>query len=366
MDTPVERLRAWLDQHHLIGGGRLPAERSLAVLLGCSRRQLRSALAALDGDGQLRQPSARTRVVAGPITPGDLGDSVIVLASPADLPAAGSERYQGLYQRLYSAVQDALAAAGLRQMVLPADAQMRERVCQVVMRRPAGILVLFAASREPGGQELLDSARRAGVPAVVCGDHLSSAEVASCGTAVVGFDHAAAVAAMVARAVTDGHRRLLRVRGWNPAIASCSWRDRQEQGWSRGLAAHGLHAPETVEVPIPDEGAPLDHDHHRPRILAGYLAEHLLGSEPVEAILAASDSLVPELGLACRLLGRQAALYGYDHMYDHPVLAARMTATGIRPLVTVDPNPAELARMAVSLLRTPAGPGLHLSAMRLV
>lgn len=347
-----ERLRAWLEQHRLIGGGRLPSERSLAQVLGCSRRQARSALQLLADQGVVSQPTARTRTVS----PGDLGsgpvlaNTVIVLATPADLPAVGANRYLGLYQHVYLSVSQALTQAGLTQLTMPADALMRERVCQLLMRRPAGFIVLFGASRLTGGQAVLDSAHHAGVPVVICGDELHLDEIEQSGADIVGFDHYAGVRAIIDRAVADGHRQLLRVSGWNPAQRACAWHVHQEAGWRAGLLAHGLTAPEPLEIAIPDEGAALDPDYHRPRICAGYIAEHVLGPQPPTAFIASSDSFVPELGLACRLLGREVACYGYDNLHDHPVLAPRMRASGFRPAATIDLAPQALGEMAVALI----------------
>ena len=347
-----ERLRAWLEQHRLIGGGRLPSERSLAQVLGCSRRQARSALQLLAEQGVVRQPTARTRIVA----PNDLGrgealaNTVILLATPADLPSAGTNRYLGLYQHVYLHVSRALERAGLSQLTMPADALMRERVCQLLMRRPAGFIMLFGASRLTGGQAVLDSAHHAGVPAVICGDELHADEIARSGADIVGFDHHAGVRAIIDRAVADGHRRFLRIRGWNPAQRACAWHVHQEEGWRAGLLAHGLIAPESIEIAIPDESAALDPDHHRPRICAGYIAEHVLSRYPPTAFIASSDSLVPELGLACRLLGREVAYYGYDNLHDHPVVGPRMRTTGFRPTATIDLDPQALAEMTVNLL----------------
>lgn len=348
----ADRLRAWLDQHQLIGGGRLPSERTLAALLGCSRRQARVALQSLEQQGLVSQPTARTRTVAQANLGhcASLANTVVVLATPADLPATGAGRYLGLYQRVYLGLVDALERAGMTLLTMPADALMRDRVCQLLMRRPAGFLMLFDASRVTGGQALIDSARHVGVPVVVCGDHLHPDECARNGADSVGFDHQGGVAAVVDQVMADGHRRMLRLVGWNPAFRDCAWRLRQEAGWKQGLARHGLDPAPSVEVVMPDETALDNPDHHRPRILAGYLAEHVLGPRPPQALVAASDSLVPELGLACRLLGVHAELYGYDNLHDHPMLGPRMAATGFYPRASIDLDPETLARQALDLL----------------
>lgn len=57
MTTPsaplVMRLRAWITEHQLTPGMRLPAERQLAAELGVSRSSLREALQQLISSGML-------------------------------------------------------------------------------------------------------------------------------------------------------------------------------------------------------------------------------------------------------------------------------------------------------------------------
>jgi DNA-binding FadR family transcriptional regulator len=52
-DATLVQLRAWLTRHNFPADTRLPAERELSEILGVSRGDLRKALAALEGEGQL-------------------------------------------------------------------------------------------------------------------------------------------------------------------------------------------------------------------------------------------------------------------------------------------------------------------------
>ena len=93
MSDPIaDRLRAWLDHHHLIAGGPLPAERELAGILGCSRHQARLAVLELEAAGEVSSAVGRRRVVTGNRRGADRDWSrtVVLVAAPRDVPAPGS------------------------------------------------------------------------------------------------------------------------------------------------------------------------------------------------------------------------------------------------------------------------------------
>ena len=61
----ARRLRTLIADAAFAAGSRLPAERELAVLTGCSRATVRRALITLEAEGVVVQTSARVRRVAG-------------------------------------------------------------------------------------------------------------------------------------------------------------------------------------------------------------------------------------------------------------------------------------------------------------
>lgn len=100
-----ERLRQLLDECAPLSGDRLPAERVLKTMIGCSRETLRSALASLEAEGQIwrhvgqgtfrgRPPSGRPvkdHLLLEATTPADLMDARRLL-EPQVAAAAATRR----------------------------------------------------------------------------------------------------------------------------------------------------------------------------------------------------------------------------------------------------------------------------------
>jgi DNA-binding LacI/PurR family transcriptional regulator len=312
------RLRRWIEAQRLLPGRRRPSERELATLLAVTRFQARSVLLELERSGLVRTASPRIRVVTEALAPPAFERTVAVIAPLGTSPVPGQESAATLERRVMLGLDQALRAAGLVQLTVPPDADPAH-IDELLRRRPFGWIVVAADG--PVVQRLLRPPP--GVAVCVYEDLQPASILSASAVDRVASGQREGAAQLVRWLRTQGRRRLLYVdEVVEPRRQAQAWRVERRSGCIAACAACGCVLAGEVAIPEP---AVVSDDPDlafatQARIRAGFLAEYLLGPDPVDAILAINDDAVAALHGACRLLGKEPSpgslmLVGFDNTW---------------------------------------------------
>lgn len=328
-------LRQWLAQHP---GAALPSELELVARLGVSRSTVRTVLKQLEAQGLVECLGRRQgrRAAERPRHRGVWARTVVVL-SPARIDPF-TKAHTGWLEAIEAGAMDALRQHGLYGLLM--DAQGLGDVLDDPERLPQGGLVV----RDRDSLASVRCLREHGVPTVAYGT-----EAAIEGVDQVYTDQEAGCLALTRHLLGRGRRRLLRVwtGGGDPW-----WLCQRDRGYECALREAGLEPLPPLRVPSGDPDVPqLTIFPERIRLYAGFLAEFVLGSNPVDAILSTTDRDVYAIDAALRLLGRtpqeDVDLVGYDNIWETCEERARGL---VRPLATVDKQNDLAGREMVRLL----------------
>ncbi len=273
----AERLRERILEGEFGPGGRLPAERALAIEYGVSRTIVRMALDILEAEGCLERGVGCRPVAAGvPAIP----DAGLVARRNIAVWITGEPDDVGAYSVLQG-VQAALNPDQFRVLV----ASPRGRDLQELIRCEAAFLVRLAEDADVAGailwylggeqnRELLEKARQGGKALVF----LDRRPPVGMKADFVGIDNRRAARQLVARLITAGHTRIAHVT--NNEIA-CTVADRR-QGYEDALQESGLtYDPALVRVaPFQKSG---EDQYHQ------FVGELMQLPQPPTAIFAVND-----------------------------------------------------------------------------
>lgn len=323
---------------------RIPAESRLAHRFGVCRSTIRAALTELERQGVLaRQPHRGFRVQPQAEPGGLMNQTVAVFSALENDPRPNL--FAGNDEAVESGVVDSLRAAGLNALVLHPSMAHPAGVARVARSRPFGAVVTVPASETTDRTTLFADLASSGVPLAFYGN---DAELAAFDR--VASDHEAGTAGLVERLAAAGRRRILRL--WT-VPASVSWVQAHNAGYERTVARCGLRslpAAYAPGIPFRQIGDRQSFD-QRVRHFAGFLAEHLVARQPVDAIMVVTDSETFPLAAACRLLGRHPGddvlVAGYDNDWKDAPERAWEPAI---PWATVDKHTHLLGENLISLL----------------
>lgn len=359
----ARRLRTLIADAAFAAGSRLPAERELAVLTGCSRATVRRALITLEAEGVVVQTSARVRRVAGAgASTGRGARRVVVLGGRVALGSLKGA-IAGFISTAAATCIDRLQAGDC--VPLPTVAGSR-----------SWLDVLDAEGRIDAVVALSDIATQATLsgwlatprpPLVVWAESLPSGWPKAAALNCVRHDHRAGAMALVKALAQRGCRRLA-VIWWEPLRGHVPlwWEAERLAGYSDGARAAGIESPIIVHVPQPVGGPDqrLNADIRR-RLMFGFLhdllsgnqltGDQLPGKHRCDGLLAIDDATLHAIGEALRMSGHvpgvdiQLAGYDHGHAYGAPALPF--------PAVTIDQDPMAiglaLAERVLALLAEP-------------
>ena len=331
----LRSLRSWIQEGRLSEGDALPSERELAGQFRVNRAAVRWALQALKQEQLIRYQGMRTRVVSarGALLRCDpLLEQAMVVLSSCSIPA-GSDYYdpakivwsEGVVRGAMQSVVD----AGSHLFVLPDEHIAGAFTDRVLASKPLGLIVpgVWPAAR-PAVMQLLRKADERKIRSVVYGDE---SEFASYDRVV--SDHEAGAYELTRWLIGKGYRRILNV--W-PSPADDYWYPERLAGYRRAMAEANLEALKPVLVPVLHRSFSPDAFQNQARIFAGYIVEHIVGPQSVDALMACSDSLAYCVAAACRLCGKKpntdVAIVGYDDYWDR----SPEQEYEIGPMATVD------------------------------
>ena len=270
-ESPVGRvdtfLRGWLTTNP---GEMLPPELDLVDRLGVSRSTVRTVLKQLEAQGLVQclgRRQGRRAATSRPQQRGVWAKTVLVI-SPALDPAKYART--GWLEAIEAGAMDALRQQGLYGLLM--DSAGIPDILADAQRLPLGALAVRAA--DPAHTVL--PLHRAGVTTAVFGTQAELAAIDQVYT-----DQAAGCQLLCDYLITQrGRKRLLRL--WTPQDNPW-WLRLRDEGYARAIAAAGLTPLPIVNVPpAVTNGKPLEELHDKIRIYTGFLAEYLLGPEPVD------------------------------------------------------------------------------------
>jgi DNA-binding LacI/PurR family transcriptional regulator len=356
-------------------GDALPPERALAEELGVARKTVRAALEDLVAQGMVEAPAPgrRRSRVAPPTKQGKFLAHTIVLVS--DLPPHANGRGisgTDAYAALCAQVTVEFQAQGLHVLRLSPERLHSEGLGPLLSQGPMGVLATarIGESAGGGGHALFAECRRERVPLVCYGD---TPALEGCDR--VALDEAQGAADLVRWLIGHGCRRIGRFWRVSEPHAGLAARD---TGFARACAEAGVPVLPAILPPrLPSVSYARQSTREDfldvVRSILGFLYEPLTRSDPIDALMVATDGQAYEVAAACRLLGkipnREVRIVGYDNNYRE-VVQRQWESAG--PAATIDVCHEALAHeLARLLLERVAGklgpePQCRLVAPRLV
>lgn len=355
----LRSLRGWLGEGRWVVGDLLPTEEDLCRALQVSRGTVRVALKRLENEGLLQATKGRGRTVLTAA----VGESTGLMAQTIAV-LIGSPGRPELYRRkqfekaIEAGAMEAVRAADMGMLLLHPDHLTGKQLDQFLTHRPIGVVASGALGRSAEGLQLLERLAHHGIPIVINGD----------GPALQRYDrvisdHESGSYQLTRWLLQQGRKRILRLWGAAPELY---WIAGRNAGYENAMREAGLEPLPPVYVPpAPVSEADITAEHFviRTRHYAGYLVEHLSGTNPVDAVMAHTDGSVYPIAAACRLFGKipnkDIALVGYDAFWEE---WAEREWEPIAPLATVNKHNHETGETMVRLLldrihgRAPAEP----------
>lgn len=322
----IAQIREWIRAGRFASGHALPAERELAKTMGVARVTVRSALAELVREGLLEASFRRQHRVAGLASGGLMARTVAVLSKHHQKDHAR----RGYDLAIQLDTSRLLEQAGLHVLNLNPQTLLDGGLAHLLAQRPRAVLVTYDVSESAVGPELIAACAEARIPVTAYGysPALRRCDVVTC-------DQEAGSHALTRWLLQRGRRRILRV--WR-VRAESHWLRQRDAGHERALREAGVAAlPAVVITGLPDVIADAQAWNATVRTVAGHLPEHLCGSQPIDAIMVASDPHANQVAAALRLFGKvpneDIDIVGYDHTWaEEP--SRIWESTG--PLATVD------------------------------
>lgn len=325
-------------------GQPLPSGRQLAEELQVDRGTVMRVMESLRREGRIRQVSPRIHVA----TPSAAGNSSLSLVGQSVALVSLGTRYHpghrqpGWVEFISLGALPAIEDAGMHALSFH-PARLREQgVEQLIDAKPYGVIFTDLLT-ETGEDEMLRQLHDAGVPFVVYGDGETLADYDR-----VSSDHERGGYELTRWLIGRGRKHILCF--WQEPTDT-PWLADRYRGYERAMKEAGL-APMPIAthpgIEAPRDRAAFD---RAIRLTTGYLAEHLVGPEPIDALMLTSDGETPYAAAACRLLQREpnrdVELVGYDHYWaDAPERKYEDTP----PLATIDKRNMVMGQTLVELL----------------
>ena len=351
----VDGVRDLIVDGTLGSGSVIPSERSLAAHFKVNRKAVRRALMLLAENGVVQAHGSRARTVS---------PTAVQRLLPQQVPTVRSALLQQCMLVLSPPVHDDRRgfmsaiinglAAGIREAgydtinVHPnkiADSSIDPSVIDLLRASPAGLLLPEFSPHAPVPARLLSLCAEFGVPVVLYG---SLPELAQYDRVV--SDHDSGSYQLAKWLTARGCKRILQIA---PTVPSY-WFNARRTGFERAIHESQLEllAPEKIVTRSIDKSEwTEDYFHEATRHTAGYLVPFLLGPNPVDAIVAMTDSGAHQIIAACEFLGKcpqkDVTIVGYDNYWAY---APDSKAIGYSVAATIDKLNYECGMEMVKLL----------------
>ena len=328
----------------LPAGMRLPAEAKLAQRFGISRGTLRNALDTLQEEGLVKRRRNYGCVVAQRELDESLLSRTVTLISDA-IGGVKSQLFSGHMASINSGIVDAAQAQGFDFMLIHAELGDNQVIHRLLDQRPFGVVVSSTNGDVERAAGLLQQLCDAGLPVVIHSDQLALQSFDR-----VVSDHEQGTAELMRVLAEVGRRHVLRV--WCVPDVTPWWISAHNRGYDRASQEIGLSSIEPLHVPgllLRDEYS-RENFHTRVRQITGFLLE-AYHRQKFDAIMVGTDSDVPIVAAACRLIGVEpgsdVVICGYDNYWS--TMHERHWEPSI-PFATVDKVNHHIGEQMVRLL----------------
>jgi DNA-binding LacI/PurR family transcriptional regulator len=353
----VRSLKQWVTDGRLPAGERLPPETRLAAKLNVSRSTIRLALSDLEKEGVV-SADKRRRIVLDTIKPSKtfLSDAVALITDSPDHFERSKMHGTWHSNFIHTGAIDAIRNAGYDVLNIHPSRIAGDMIQRLILQQPRGVIILREVLQTPSGQHLPQALQEGNVPFVVYGDigrARDSKKAISFDT--VASDHEYGAHELTKWLVAQGRRRILRL--WSLNITGPSekqeWINQRDLGYERAMQEAGFEALPALEIYNANRNVDTQESfQHQVRLMAGYLIEYLTMENPIDAIMAVSDSSVPVVSAALKLHGREPnrdiPIVGYDNMWQD---LYNRTFESTPPIATVDKKNLEIGYELMRLLQ---------------
>ena len=341
----------------LQSGERLPAETRLAAKLNVSRSTIRLALSDLEKEGVVSSDKRR-RMVLDRIKPDKtfLADAVALITDAPEHFERGKMHGTWHSNFIHTGAVDAIRSAGYDVLNIHPSRIAGDLIQRLILQQPRGVIIMREVLQTPSGQHLPQALQEGNVPFVIYGGigrARDSQLINSCDT--VSSDHEYGSYELAKWLIGQGRRRILRLWGLNISGANekPEWINQRDLGYEKAMQEAGLKALPALEIYNPIQGHDTQEEFQlQVRLMAGYLIEYLSGPEPIDAIMAVSDSILPTVTAALKIHHREPnkeiLIVGYDNMWED--LVSRKWES-VPPVATVDKKNLEIGRELMNLLQ---------------
>ena len=342
----MQTISDWIATGRLSKQDPLPAEMVLADQMQVSRGTARAALEELEDRGVLIKRNRKRYV-----TDQALADRQSLLKTIAligvDCADPSKYRSSGFVAATTAGALDELTVQGHNSLCLHSNNLNRTTLFNICQMRPDGA-IFFESSFIDGAQgaSLAQNLWEQNIPVTLATDG-PEYKVYDRVTA----DFKGSIEMLMTYLHEYGCRRILPI--WNDR--ETYWEDLKKESYAactKQLALPFYEGAILEDDQLIRHGYNADNFVRMTRLYAGYLAEHLLGPEPVDAIMSRSDWFVPVVAGACRLLGKEPGvdvqITGYDNRCDSGPWAP---FEPFRPLVTIDKDNDSIGRTLVEVCK---------------
>lgn len=354
----VRSLKQWVSDGRLPAGERLPPETRLAAKLNVSRSTIRLALSDLEKEGVV-SGDKRRRIVLDRIKPAKtfLADAVALITDSPDQFQRGKMHGTWHSNFIHTGAVDAIRDAGYDVLNIHPSRIAGDMIQRLILQQPRGVIIMRDVLETPSGQHLPQALQEGNVLFVVYGDHGRSRDAKKAVSFdTVASDHECGSYELTKWLIAQGRKRILRLwtTQWTGPEERREWLHQRDLGHERAMQEAGLEILPPLEI----YGGPgrsqdtAEGFRQEARLLAGYLIEYLTMAQPIDAIMAVSDSAVPAIAAALKIHGREPnqdiLIVGYDNMWQD-MKANRWEPT--QPAATVDKRNLELGSELMRLLQ---------------
>ena len=342
----AQRLEHWLQANPVADGSPMPSERTLARILETSRWAIRQAMIELAECGRIETTGPGRRITAA--TDSSAIHHAVLVVSGLPTVQLRDQGTLSIHESLFSALSQAVESAGYTKIMVPPGPDLIPRLLALAYRRPVGIIIFPGTTIDPALVHILPSLRQHQIPVTFFGDLLREIPA---GAVTVHGDHYRGSEQLVTWFHHRQARRLLYVSARSLDAQSSWWERQRFLGAQDTCRRLGLEALQRIDLPQLTFTGDGDSFHRlQSLVLVGYLHAALTGGDPIDGILVINDGLCFAVAAACRQLGYEPVLVGYDATWlKHlPLIAVH----GVVQSATIDQNLQDLGRALLATLLT--------------
>ena len=327
----LKGLRQAIRWGRIAPGERIAPEESIAREYSVSRVTVRAALDDLEREGLLVSRKHSGRIVSPSIESKPILSRSFVMATSVNYPDAVSS-VTGAVGLIELGVIGASGKAGVYPLMLGESGFCDGSFDRLLEGSPMGIIVSEFFHNNRACLASLDAMKHLGLPVVVYGD----SEETSAYHRIIS-DHEEGSYRLAKLLVERGCGRIL--RAWSSSSEDIYWLNARNAGYERAMVEAGLPVLPAIYMKSLDERKKncLENFQARTRTYAGYLVDHLLGTDPVDGIMVISDADCYPAAAACRMCkkepGKEVLVCGYDNYWRD---CWELEFEPSRPLATID------------------------------